>query len=418
MRTIEDMSAARRTIAMRAVNSMPEVPERMPELEGPRLRLVTAARRLAGLEAIEARRPIERLLAAQIALGHLPGATYLLVRSDGPLLGGQLGLMRHLPAPEVLPAEAIYDVASLTKPVITATVAMLLAERGELDLGALVGRYVAAAPWGERMTVEDLLLHTSGLPAWRPLYADPAKEPLQMLLEVPLRFKPHERAVYSCLGYVLLGHLLECAAGRSLRELGHELILGPLGMRASFFSGEPIPAPVVPTEMGNVHEVKMMRAGRGIPLVRAELIEGEVHDTNAYALGGLPGNAGLFSTADDLGLYASALLRSLRGQPGLLRPETAAEMIRVRAYGSDEARSYGWLVQDRFPTSAGAAMGPRAFGHTSFTGCSLFFDPERDLAAILLTNRVHPRLRPTPMHEIRRRFHDLACAAADELAPR
>ena len=127
-----------------------------------------------------------------------------------------------------------------------------------------------------------------------------------------------------------------------------------------------------------------MRDGlRGIPMVRASLIQGVVHDTNAFAMGGMPGNSGLFSTAADLGLYASALLRSIRGEPGLFaKPDTAKIMLEVRAKGSDEARSYGWMVQDGFRTSAGDRMGPAAFGHTGFTGCSVFFDPRRDLAAI------------------------------------
>jgi CubicO group peptidase (beta-lactamase class C family) len=372
------------------------------------------------LAVIEARRTLERFLAAKVARGCFPGATYGLVQSSGPLFIEQIGLLSLEPATRVLPDGAIYDVASVTKPVITATVAMILMERGELDIKALVSEFVPEAPWGARMTLEDLLLHTSGLPAWRPLYAVPGKTPIQVLFQVPLRFQPHGPAVYSCLGYILLSQVLERVTGQTLRQLARELILEPLGMRRSFFSGDAIPPPVAPTEMGNAHEVQLMRDGaRGIPLVRGTLIQGVVHDTNAFCMGGMPGNAGLFSTGSDLGLYASALLRSLRGEPGLFAKfDTARIMLEVRAKGTDEARSYGWMVQNGFRTSAGDRMGPAGFGHTGFTGCSLFFDPVRDLGAILLTNRVHPRIEGNPMMDIRRRFHDLCCEVVDAIGTR
>jgi CubicO group peptidase (beta-lactamase class C family) len=339
----------------------------------------------------ESRRPIERFLAGQVARGRFPGATYALVGPEGLLVEGRVGLMRLEPKPEALRPGAVYDVASLTKPVVTATVAMLLVERGELSLADPLRRFVPEARWEADLKIEDLLLHTTGLPAWRPLHQ--ASDPMRALLEVPLEREPHQRALYSCLGYILLGLVLERLTGRSLRRLGRELVLEPLGMKSSGFSGEAPDA--VPTE--------------------ADVPAGQVHDGNARALGGVPGNAGLFSTAEDLGRYAAALLGSLQGRPGLLLPKTAQEMVRPRAEGSDEARSYGWMVQAGFGTSAGEAMGPRAFGHTGFTGCSLFFDPVRTLGAILLTNRVHPHARPTPMFEIRRRFHDLCCAAVDSL---
>jgi CubicO group peptidase (beta-lactamase class C family) len=339
----------------------------------------------------EARRPIERYLAEQVARSRFPGASYRLVRADGPVLGGQVGLARRRPQPAALRPDAVYDVASLTKPVITATVALLLAERGQLDPAEPVRSSVPEAIWPGEPRIEDLLLHTSGLPAWRPLYQ--AADPLHALFRTPLEREPRGTAVYSCLGYVLLGLVLERRSGRSLRQLGRELVFEPLGMRRSGFSGELPDA--VPTEL--------------------DVPPGQVHDANARALGGMPGNAGLFSTAQDLGLYASALLASLAGRPGLLSPESARQMAQPRAEGRDEARSVGWMVQGRFRTSGGDAMGPRAFGHTGFTGCSLFFDPRREIAAILLTNRVHPREAPTPMFEIRRRFHDLCCAAADAL---
>lgn len=332
---------------------------------------------------------LERFLAAMVAQGHFPGATYALARSTGSLCSGQVGMRRLQPHPEPLPPRSVYDLASLTKPVVTATVAMLLAGQGLLRLDDPLSRYVPEARWGDGVRVEDLLLHTSGLPAWRPLYE--SLDPFGALLAEPLEREPHAKAVYSCLGYILLGTVLERVSGRGLRQLGRELVLEPLGMRGACFSGES--AEAVPTEID-------------VPV-------GQVHDRNARALGGAPGNAGLFGTAEDLGLYASALLRSLRGEAGLLAPEMSREMVRPRARGADESRSWGWMVQDGFKTSAGERMGPRAFGHTGFTGCSLFFDPERDLAAILLTNRVHPRVRPTPMFDIRRQFHDLCCEVAD-----
>jgi CubicO group peptidase (beta-lactamase class C family) len=340
----------------------------------------------------EIRRAIDRFLGTEVAEGHFPGAAYRLVRAEGVVAEGQLGLRRVVPEPELLLPGAVFDVASLTKPLITATVAMRLVEMGRLSLEQTLDRLVPEAPWGKQICIEDLLLHTSGLPAWRPLHE--AGDPWRALLEVPLEREPGTSPVYSCLGFILLGRALEALTGQTLRHLGQDLVIRPLGLRRSRFSGDSTDA--VPTELS--------------------VSAGTVHDDNARSLGGVPGNSGLFASCEDVGLYASAFLRSLAGHEGLLRPDTARQMIQPRTEGVDEARGLGWLVQAGFRTSAGEAMGPRAFGHTGFTGCSLFFDPDRGLGVVLLTNRVHPHGRPTPMFDIRRRFHDLCCALFDTLS--
>ncbi len=355
-------------------------------------------------------RRIEAFLKEQARAGQFPGAVYALVDSRGLLACGAIGLTRIVPFGEVANVETAYDLASLTKPILTATILLSLQEQGVLSISDPLGRWLPESPWPE-IQLEQLLLHTSGLPPWSPLYGLRGVSPVRALFRLSRLVASGKRVQYGCPNFILLGLVLERATGKELRQLAREIVLEPLAMEHSFFGGKAVCQTVAPTEWGNRHEQGMSLAEGLRPLVRHGIIEGAVHDTNAFSLGGLAGNAGLFSTAEDVGKYAVFLLRALGGQNSILRSETVRQMLFPRAFAADEVRSWGWLVRDPGINPSPGLESQKLVGHTGFTGTSLFLAPQLDLGMVLLTNRVHPTVRPTPMAAIRSRFHGLCVQA-------
>ena len=289
-------------------------------------------------------------------------------------------------APTPVTARTVYDLASLTKP-FTAWAAARLAHRGALDLHAPVADTLAfteGTPVGA-CGLDDLLSHRAGLAAWRPLYVgtDPALagEPatraamLQAVVDEPAG--PTERAVYSDLGYILAGELLAARFGGLVAALDEAEVLGTLR-----FGPDPGEA-CAPTERC---------AWRG------RVVCGEVHDENAFALGGVAGHAGLFGSALALCERGVAMLDALRDEDPV-----ATSMLRAREGGTHRL---GWDTRSPQGSSAGARMGPRTFGHLGFTGTSLWGDPDVDVVVALLTNRVHPTREGDGIRALRPAVHD------------
>jgi uncharacterized protein YbbC (DUF1343 family)/CubicO group peptidase (beta-lactamase class C family) len=295
--------------------------------------------------------------------------------------------------------DTVFDLASLTKPIATATSVMILVERGKLRFSDRVAQYLPAFGQNgkEKITVEQLLLHTGGLIADNPEsdYQEGRSKSLERVFQLKPVAEPGSRFIYSDMGYIVLGELVARLAGSSLDEFAQREIFAPLGMSATGFrpSGKEKERSA-PAELRN-----------------GQWIQGEVHDPRAFALGGVAGHAGLFSTADDLAIYATMLLGS--GQyPGhrILSP------LGVRAMTAPHPvpgglRAYGWDVDTSFSSNRGELF-PRGqgFGHTGFTGTSIWIDPGSETVVIFLSNRLHGERRGN-ITRIRNQVATLTAAA-------
>jgi uncharacterized protein YbbC (DUF1343 family) len=312
--------------------------------------------------------------------GAAPGAVVLVGRGATEVLRNAVGLRAVEPEREAMTVDTVFDLASLTKPIATATSVVLLAERGRVELAAPAARYLPefGANGKEAITVEQLLLHTSGLVADNALadYADGPDAAWRRICELKSRSEPGSTFTYSDVGYIVLGQLVERVDGRSLDRFAQEELFTPLRMSSTAFRpGPELAQRAAPTEE------------RGERWMR-----GEVHDPRAFALGGVAGHAGLFSTASDVARWCRMLLGGgeLDGVRVLSR-ESVARMLAVRRAGDGAARTLA-LDADTSYSSARGDVFPRgeSFGHTGFTGTSLWIDPGSGGYVVLLTNRVHP----------------------------
>jgi CubicO group peptidase (beta-lactamase class C family) len=216
---------------------------------------------------------------------------------------------------------------------------------------------------------------------------------------------------YSCLGFILLGIVIERLFDRTLRELAGERLFSPLGLRDSHLVPDfALRERIAPTEFGNAHERSMVR-DRGLTFggFREALIHGEVNDGNAFHMGGVAGNAGLFSTATDVVRLGSTWLD---GGDAILSRALLAVATRNHTLGHGESRGLGWLLRGESKSHPAAPMSRGAFGHTGFTGCSVWCDPQRGVVVALMTNRIHPRVGPTSIQAIRRRLNDIVASFA------
>ena len=287
----------------------------------------------------------------------------------------------------------LFDLASLTKPIVIGTLCMQLIESGRLSLNTQARKYLPAFTQ-TGVTLKHLLTHTSGLPAWLPVYlrAPSREDVIPYLGGVPLESQPGKKAVYSCLGYIVLGGLLESVTGKSLDTLAQERIFTPLGMEWTRFNPpQAWREHCAATEDSNSFERRMVNYERYD--WREGIIIGQVHDENAHYLGGVSGNAGLFSTSTDLSQFCRALMDN---GGALLHPESLCTMQQVIS-ADGERRCLGWAVAD-----------DGCLYHTGFTGTSIRICLKRKLAAILLTNRVHPDADRRGIIEFRKIFHSIA----------
>jgi CubicO group peptidase (beta-lactamase class C family) len=289
--------------------------------------------------------------------------------------------------------DTIFDLASLTKVVATTPMVMQQVERGVLALDDPVSGHIAAWRSDDRadVTLRDLLAHCSGLPAWRPFFRElKGRAAYEAAIAAePLEYPPRTRSIYSDLDFILLGFIVD---GRLPFAERFALMLSQMGIVDEIQFAPPAlwRARMAPTEFD---------PWRGRSLV------GEVHDENAAALGGIAGHAGLFGTAAAVGSYARHLLQVLDGRSGAVRRGTLEEFITNRSDIPGSSRALGWDTM--LPTSScGSRMSPRAFGHTGFTGTSLWIDPEKNVYVVLLTNRVHPTRQNDAIKQVRPAVHD------------
>jgi CubicO group peptidase (beta-lactamase class C family) len=362
---------------------------------------------------------ISAFLSERIAAGDFPSAVYLIAEAGSAVFADALGNSVVEPQRLAATLNTIYDLASLTKPLLTTLLCARRVEAGELSLDSPVYKYLPEFERTDKqaITIGQLLSHTSGLPAWRPLYILAKGEPggaLATIAEFDLEYAPGTRVVYSDLGFITLGLLLERTAGKQLAELAQTEIFRPLDLKLTFFNPEiAMQTGIAACELGNAYE--RQNCGGDAAAYnnwRHGLIWGEVHDGNANFLGGAAGHAGLFSTAAETLALASQFHATLTK---LLKPETC-ELFRTNLTpGLEEARSFGWQLAATKDSAAGVDLPPDSFGHSGFTGTSCWNDPNRKRTMILLTNRTHARALPfVNINSVRRRFHSLAIAALAE----
>ena len=337
-----------------------------------------------------------------------PGAA-LAVTHRGALVASQ-GFGRFTyddNAPEVQ-ADTVFDLASITKAVATTAVAMVLHDRDRLSLEEPVAEalpeFVSLAPKHQKasreaVTVRMLLAHSSGLPAYEKLFefATTRDDLIHAAMTTRLVAAPGERAVYSDIGFILLGELLAKKAGLALNLFARQEIFMPLGMKQTRFQP---PRDWVPEIPPTEDDQKF----------RHRVVQGEVNDENAYVMGGVAGHAGVFASATDVARFAECMLRG--GGP-IIRPETVKLFTRREASPAGTTRALGWDTPSRPESSAGRLFSLASFGHLGFTGTSLWIDPGRKLSVTLLTNRTWPNRSSQLIREVRPRVHDAIVEALE-----
>lgn len=331
-----------------------------------------------------------------------PGAAAAAVRQNQLVLLKSFGQFTYdRNSPQVSP-ENIFDIASVTKVVATTTMAMLLYQRGLLDLEmpvfTVVPEFAGDNPRRKEITLHMLLAHSSGLPAYEKLFlrASNRNEILADTFQVPLTADPGTRAEYSDIGFIILGIALERLADEPLDSFCQRQIFGPLGMaRTTFNPPQPWRESCVPT----AHDRNF----------RHHVIQGEVQDENASVLGGVAAHAGLFSTAEDLAVFAHALL----GGPSLVRPETLNLFARRESSPAGTSRAIGWDTPSS-PSQSGKYFSERSIGHLGYTGTSLWLDLDCGISIVLLTNRTWPDCSNKAIKQLRPRFHDLLMEAMQQ----
>ncbi|MBL0175577.1 MAG: serine hydrolase [Ignavibacteria bacterium] len=337
---------------------------------------------------------VDALIREQIAAHAFPGAQLAVVK-DGEVVHLRCyGALKYDSSAAVSPS-TMYDIASMTKVVATTTAAMKLVEEGKLDLDRTVASYIPAfgANGKQNVTVRNLLVHNSGLPAFRLYYTfcRSGKEVLDSIYASRLDYATGTRMVYSDLGIITLGKIVEAVAGISLDVYAQAMLFGPLGMAHTMFTPpESLRALCAPTEMDTVW--------------RKRLVQGAVHDETAALLGGVAGHAGLFSTAADLARFARMLLAG--GELDGARIVQASTIAQFTKRQGASSRALGWDTRSTAGSSAGRYFSSRSFGHTGFTGTSIWIDPDARVAVVFLTNRVHPTRENRRLIGFRAVLHD------------
>ncbi len=343
------------------------------------------------------------VLEEAIADSIFPGAQVAVLHNDTLLANRGIGHMTYdVDSPEITP-ETIYDLASITKTAATTLVAMKLYEQRRIRLDIPVKSYLPEFSGGmkDSVTVRHLLTHSAGLKGWVPLWnkAKDKTEALNYIYQLPLRYTPGDSMVYSDLGLITMQQIIRTVTGESLDKLVNKEFYEPLDMKNSMFNPpENVSENIAPTEVGGDLD-------RG-------LIQGEVHDENAYFLGGVAGHAGLFSTAKDLAIMSQMLLNGgIYRHKRFLQPKTIRQWTTRQEIPRQSERALGWDTPSDEGSSAGDYFSPGSFGHLGFTGTSIWIDPNREIAIILLTNRVHPTRERGGIYQVRRKFHNEAMKA-------
>jgi CubicO group peptidase (beta-lactamase class C family) len=331
-----------------------------------------------------------------------PAAT-VAVTSQGKLVAlKSFGRFTFDPKSSEVTPQTIFDLASVSKVIATTPMAMILYERGDLDLEMpvrhVMPEFSGGDPGRDEVTIRMLLAHSSGLPAYEKLFerVRTGEELLHAAYQLPLVREPGSLAGYSDMGFILLGEALSRIAGESLNGFCQAHIFGPLGMASTSFCP--------PTDKrGSIPPTADDR------WFRHRIVQGDVHDENAHVLGGVAGHAGVFASAMDVATFAGAMLND-----NLVRQETVSLFTRRQTYPEGTSRALGWDTPSQ-PSQSGKYLSPSSFGHLGYTGTSLWIDPERQLSVTLLTNRTWPDNRNQAIRQVRPAFHDAIVEGLEDL---
>ncbi len=334
---------------------------------------------------------LDEIVGDAVVRKDFPGAVLLVTRKGKVVYKKAFGVSQLVPESRPLTTDMIFDLASVTKPVATATAVMVLVERGRIRLWDRVKEYVPEfSTWygekgvaGEEARLWHLLTHTSGLPPYTDAkeaakrLGDPCStaDLATLIAEIPKESPAGTKFVYSCLNYITLAHIVHKVTGKTIAEFAEETIFRPLGMKRTFYRPpEAFWSLCVPTEV-----------------VEGSPLRGIVHDPLARLQGGVSGNAGLFSTVDDLAVFAQMLLDGgQRGGVRVLSPLSVERMTEIYPKVGKSGRGLGWDLDSDYATVQGDLFGPASYGHSGYTGTSIWIDPETRTAVVFLTNRVHP----------------------------
>jgi CubicO group peptidase (beta-lactamase class C family) len=367
---------------------------------------------------------ISEFLQSRIDAGDFPSAVYLAAEKGEIVLHDAVGFA--VVEPEKIPARAdtIYDLASLTKPLVTGLLCAKLIEKKELRLGRLIDFYLSEFSLPESakegkydVAIEELLTHKSDFINWKPFYllTENRSEVLMEIIKAPLN-REQPVVTYSDLNFLILTFLLEKIYGERIDEIAEKEIFAPLNLENSFYNPpKELRERIAASEKGNEYEKQMcVNSGYDVSNYnwRKYQIWGEVHDGNCYFMNGVSGHAGLFSNAEEVFRIAQQFLPATTE---LLKPETC-ELFRTNfTEGLNEARSIAFQLAETPDSTAGEALSKDSFGHLGFTGTSLWIDPQKERIFILLTNRTHHRELPfVLLNSVRRRFHELAASLLSE----
>ena len=365
---------------------------------------------------------MDQIIAESIGKRELPGAVVVVARKGRLVWSKAYGSRAVEPAPEPMTTDTIFDLASLTKVVATATSIMILVERGKVRLSDSVSRYIPElkGEGRERITIELLLTHRSG---YAPDFDLKERwtgydEAIKRLIKEPLRNAPGSRFVYSDIGYIALGEVVHRASGMTLDQFARRNIFLPLGMRDTAFRPTPrLLNRIAPTEKRRGQMSYLGDTAENIGADGERWLRGEVHDPTSYRMSGVAGHAGLFSTISDLAIYCQMVLNNGRyGRVRILSPLSVAEMTRPRIVTPEGGtRGVGWDMATSFSTNRGDLFPLGSFGHTGFTGTSIWIDPATNMFVIFLSNRVHPDGKGD-VASLRGRVSSIAAGAVTDLA--
>lgn len=354
---------------------------------------------------------LRRICGDAVEAGVTPGLCVLVAAGGSDRFCEALGSRQIRPRRLPATRETVWDIASLTKPLVTTLLTMKLVQRGALALGEPVARRLPefAGRGKAKVTLRQVLAHASGIPAHKPLWQAAATAPSprwaieHLAASEPLAYRPGTKSVYSDLGFIALGWLVERTAGARLDTQAAREIFAPLGLGATRFVNLAESGPR--ERLLASHEVAATERRPG----RKRALLGEVDDQNASAMAGIAGHAGLFSTADEIGRIAAALVAAWRGvRPGTREAALGLDRDVVRAFWRPagvpgSAWRLGWDGPAGRESLAGDRISRRAVGHLAFTGCSLWIDPERETWVVMLSNRIHPTVRGDPRFPALRR---------------
>ncbi|HID38052.1 MAG TPA: hypothetical protein EYP36_00860 [Calditrichaeota bacterium] len=351
------------------------------------LPLITA--RQAGMDGTKLER-IDRVIEKAIEKKQIPGAVLLVMRDNRIVYRKAFGFKQIYPVKKPMSVETVFDLASLTKPIATATSLMILLEQGQIRLLDEVKLYIPTfTAWIDDSTKEKthvriihLLTHTSGLPPYAPVdklkkqFGSPAADSLiHYIATVKRHHAPGAYFKYSCLNFITLQHIIEQISGQTLQDFSYKNIFKPLNMRHTGYK---------PSQASSCAPTELLDDGT--------LLQGTVHDPLARVMMGcISGNAGLFSTADDLALFSAMMLNNgYLNDTRILSPASVHTMVSVPANYEKFGRGLGWDLNSAYSSNQGDLFGSQTYGHTGYTGTSLIIDPETRTSLIFLTNRVHP----------------------------